>query len=119
MRGKGCLTAAEVAVLVSIWPKGTHHQGPAADVFTATGQAGQWLLIAKRPDGAYVMIEDSGNRSMTAGSLAELGLPDQPISRRRGTERIDAMVAEVRRFDVSSARPRLGKPMSSKKLRRR
>jgi hypothetical protein len=67
-----------VAVLKSIWPKGTHYQGPAADVFTATGRAG-WLLIAKRPDGAYVMVEDSGKRSMVAGSFTELGLPEQPI----------------------------------------
>jgi hypothetical protein len=79
MNGDARLTAVEVAVLRSIWPRGTYHSGPVADVFTALGRDGRWVLIAKRLDGAYVMVQDSGRRSRMAGSLAALGLPEQPI----------------------------------------
>jgi hypothetical protein len=82
MTGQASLTAAELAVLHSIWPAGSHHPGAAADVFTAVGRHGTWLLVAKRSDGGYVLVEDSGGRSTIAGSLAALGLPDRPISGR-------------------------------------
>ncbi|MFO1062014.1 MAG: hypothetical protein U1E53_34225 [Dongiaceae bacterium] len=79
MDGKASLTAAELAVLISIWPGGTHHPGAAADVFSACGRAGRWVLVAKRADGGYVLVEDGGRHSRCGGSLAALGLPDRPI----------------------------------------
>jgi hypothetical protein len=80
MTAKAHLTAAELAVLASIWPTGVHHQGRAADVFAAQGRSGRWLLIAKRADASYVLVEDGGRCSRSGASLAALGLPDKPIT---------------------------------------
>jgi hypothetical protein len=73
------LTAADMAILASIWPAGSRHAGPNADVFSAKGRAGQWTLVVRRRDGSYLLIEQGGRTSIAGGSLAELGLPDQPI----------------------------------------
>jgi hypothetical protein len=73
------LTASDLAILISIWPRGSRHLGPVGDVYSAGGRGGLWTLVARRADGSYVMIEEGGRRSVAGTSLAELGLPDQPI----------------------------------------
>jgi hypothetical protein len=80
VRKREDLTDSDLAILASIWPGGRRHPGTVGDVFSASGRGGSWTLVTRRPDGWYVMIEESGRRSAVGRSLSELGLPDRPIT---------------------------------------
>ena len=59
------LTAEDLALLHLMWPDGTRHSGPCADVFAASGKDGSpGIVVARRGNGSYA-IADTGGRVST------------------------------------------------------
>ena len=69
-------TAADLATLRSIYPLGSRHCGPVADVFAVAdrGHGTPWLLVSRQQDGSYVRIDPVNGTRIARQALAELSL---------------------------------------------
>ena len=69
-------TAADLAMLRSIFPSGERHRGPGADVFAVSrgGRGVPWLIVTRQRDGSYVSIDPLKGARVARSSLAELSL---------------------------------------------
>ena len=67
-------TKPDLTLLRSMWPHGTYHHGPHADVFAISERDNGegWVVISRRRDGSYVMIDSSGRHSTERRFLSAL-----------------------------------------------
>jgi hypothetical protein len=86
------LTSADLELLRSMWPEGTRHSGPAADVFAASGNHEWPGIVVSRRHGGYAMADAAGRTSTEQRCLASMlsaeysGTPNTIALPLKGTE---------------------------------